>query len=59
MEVDVERSDYERTPGRTINLRIGWFTFGVDTADGGRFGVSVKVGPWGIVVTFGSLGEDA
>lgn len=53
VELDVRRSDYERTPGRTAELRVGPFTFGVDTADTGRIGFSIALGPWGFVWSMG------
>lgn len=54
--LDVERSDWERSPGRNATLRIGIVTFGANTADGGRIGFSIEICGWGFVWSLGTLG---
>lgn len=49
MSLEIERSDYVRTPGRNALLQIGPFAFSLDTADGLSFAFVVTVGSW----TFG------
>ena len=44
--IDVERSDYLFSPGRTGILQLGPFTFSVNTADGGSFAFDIDLGRW-------------
>jgi hypothetical protein len=44
VSVDVERSDWMWSPGRTVQIQVGRFGVGADSADGGSgwFGVSTR-----------------
>ena len=43
--LEVERSDWMRTPGRNATINLGPFMFYVDTADGWAVAFGVRLGP--------------
>ena len=57
MRLDVERSDYMRTPGRAATLKIGPFWFMVDTSDSGNGGFAIIVNGWQIDWGWRGYGE--
>jgi hypothetical protein len=42
--IDIERSDWSRSPGRFATVVVGPFTFAADTADGGMVLFEIRFG---------------